>query len=97
MITVFECPFRADCHEKIVSWVENEPLEIIIPIKCRAPFIVNRNTGQTICMIALEEGKEENWIEAIDEIGRSRKKIDKRQHTNNKKANKRTGNRTKTV
>lgn len=36
MITVFECPFRADCHEeKVVSWIENEPIEITFPRKSR--------------------------------------------------------------
>lgn len=74
MIKVFECPFWADCHEEtVVSWIENEPIEIVFPIKCRAPFLINRKTGQIICRIVIEEGKEENWIEAIDGIGRARK------------------------
>lgn len=98
MITVFECPFREDCHEeKVVSWIENEPIELIFPIKCRAPFLINRKTGQYICRIVIEDGKKENWIEAIEEIGRARKKSDKRQRSNDKKAGKRTGVRVKTL
>lgn len=98
MITVFECPFREDCHEeRVVSWIENEPMELIFPIKCRAPFLINRKTGQYICKIILEDDKKDNWIEAIDEIGRAKKKNDKRQRTNDKKVNKRTRNRAKTV
>ena len=98
MIPVFECPLWARCYkDKMVVWRDNEPLEIIIPRKCMAPFLMNRKTGQKICRITLEEGKEENWIDAIDEIGRTKKKRDKRQRANDKKAIKRTRNRTKTV
>lgn len=98
MITVFECPFREECHEeRVISWIENEPMELIFPIKCRAPFLINRKNGQYICKIIIEDDKKENWIEAIDEIGRAKRKSDKRKRVKVKNVNKRTGNRTKTL
>ena len=98
MITVFECPFREDCHEeRVVSWIENEPMELIFPIKCRAPFLINRKNGQYICRIIIEDDKKANWIEAIDEIGRAKRKSDKRKRVKVKKVNKRTRKRTKAL
>ena len=71
IIQVFTCPFHEECHEeRFVEYLNNEPYEIIIPIKCKAPFLMWRKTGETICRINIESDKKDNWIESIKDIGR---------------------------
>lgn len=75
MKPIFECPFHESCYrDKEVVWQNNVPYEIVIPVKCKAPFLMNRKTGATICRITIDENQIENWREAVNDIGRKRSK-----------------------
>ena len=75
-IPVFVCPFIQECQElrnPIVNWRSENELEVV-NVQCKAPFLINRKTGNRICRLEMQSDLVENWPEAIKDIGRARDK-----------------------
>ena len=70
LTTLFKCPYIEECTQIIGYW-DNKPVEALYTNKCKAPLLVNRKTGQTIC--AIRTDNVEGWAEAIENIGRRRR------------------------
>lgn len=51
-LTIFQCPYYD--KEKYC--------------KCRAPFLINKKTGGTICTLQIEKDKTNNWEEAREQF-----------------------------